>query len=120
MMEGPIYPSQFEHFGIDLLTPQASDRARLNALLFEEMIYGKFTDEAREYVMELMREMKRQGCDAAGLCCTELPLLLGAEDSPSSSSLFYSGVGPRRYRSASTRAPNGCLRCPLGCRLGQG
>jgi aspartate racemase len=82
VMEGPIYPSQFKRYGIDLCVPDPSERERLNRLLFDEMIYGKFTVEAREYVLQLLRKMKLQGCDAAGLCCTELPVLLKAVDSP--------------------------------------
>jgi len=38
--------------------------------------------DAQRYVMELITKMRARGCDAAGLCCTELPILLAQADPP--------------------------------------
>ena len=42
---------------------------------------GKFTPEARVFFGDLIGRMRgEEGCDAVGMCCTELPLLLKEEE----------------------------------------
>jgi aspartate racemase len=80
MMEAPIYPSKFAHAGIELLIPEEPERDRINHFIFEEMVFGNFTPEARRYCLGVVERLRNQGCDAVGLCCTELPLLFRGED----------------------------------------
>jgi aspartate racemase len=80
MMEAPIYPSKFAQAGIERLIPDATEREHINRLIFEEMVFGNFTPEARRYCLGVVERLRDQGCDAVGLCCTELPLLLRGED----------------------------------------
>lgn len=82
MMEGPLYKTYFNRIGIDLLVPEIHERALLNEAIFSEMVHGTFTEDARRLVLNLISAMKARGCDATGLCCTELPLLLKGIDSP--------------------------------------
>jgi aspartate racemase len=82
MMEGSVYPSQLQRYGIDSHIPEAVERKRLNRFIFEEMVHGEFSVEARKQVLDLVRAMHKRGCDAVGLCCTELPLLLRGAESP--------------------------------------
>jgi aspartate racemase len=82
VMESPIYRDRLEHLGIECSIPGESDRERVNCLLFEEMAYGRFTPGAQEYFLEIIGRLQGEGCDAVGLCCTEIPILLrGAEAS---------------------------------------
>lgn len=80
MMEGPVYPNKFAQVGVEYLTPQEHERELINKIIFEELVYGKFTAEARSYVLSVVERLRSEGCDAVGMCCTELPLLLRAED----------------------------------------
>jgi aspartate racemase len=82
VMEGSVYPSQLQRCGIDSHIPEAVERQRLNRFIFEEMVHGEFSVEAREQALNLVRAMHTRGCDAVGLCCTELPLLLRGAESP--------------------------------------
>jgi len=82
MMEGSVYPSQLQRYGIDSHIPEAAERKRLNRFIFEEMVHGEFSVEARKQALDLVRAMHKRGCDAVGLCCTELPLLLRGAESP--------------------------------------
>jgi aspartate racemase len=82
MMEGSVYPSQLQRYGIDSQIPEAAERKRLNRFIFDEMVHGEFSVEAREQALDLLQAMHRQECDAVGLCCTELPLLLRGIESP--------------------------------------
>lgn len=82
MMESPIYPEKFAQHGVACRLPQPHERERLNQFIFAEMVSGSFTDEARRYCLDVMERLRQQGCDAIGLCCTELPLLLNQVASP--------------------------------------
>jgi aspartate racemase len=81
MTEGPVYHSCFDGISIDLVVPEVRERERLNAFIFDEMVHGTFTEAAKQQVLNLILEMKAKRCDAVGLCCTELPLLLRGADS---------------------------------------
>lgn len=76
MMESPVYPEHLGQVGLDCEIPDDRERAELDHYILTEMVAGKFTNEARTQVESVIARMKRNGCDAAGLCCTELPLLL--------------------------------------------
>ena len=43
---------------------------------------GKFQQSTRSYFQSVIADGKRRGCDAVGLSCTEIPLLIGEADSP--------------------------------------
>lgn len=77
LMEGVVYPPKLTSFGIEHEIPGPADREQLDRLIFDELVRGKFTKDAREFLLQLIHKMAVQGCDAAGLCCTELPVLLG-------------------------------------------
>lgn len=80
LMKGDIYASQFERFGVAYRIPDDNECKRLDQFIFKEMVAGKFTGEAQRYVLNLVEDLRSRGCDAAGLCCTELPILLAHSD----------------------------------------
>ena len=82
LMEGPVYPSKLGAKGIHHEIPEAPDRERINQLIFDELVWGRFTEAARAYFREIIKEFKGRGCDAAVLGCTEIPLLISDTDSP--------------------------------------
>lgn len=82
LMEGPVYPSRLEPRGIGYVFPEPQDRARIDGVIMEELVYGRFTHESREYFAEVIARLAVKGCDAVVLGCTEIPLLVGPEDSP--------------------------------------
>jgi aspartate racemase len=46
-------------------------------------VLARFTDAARSYFVAVIDRMGREeGCDAAVLGCTEIPLLIAENDSP--------------------------------------
>jgi len=82
VMEGPIYSTELNRMGMQIQIPGTNDRERLDRLIFEDMVHGRFTERAKQHVLGLISAMKTKGCDAAGLCCKELPLLLKDAASP--------------------------------------
>jgi aspartate racemase len=81
LMEGPVYPTKLAARKIDHLIPDTNERRRINEIIFDELVNGRFTAESRRYFNELIDRLKGQGCDAAVLACTEIPLLLTEDDS---------------------------------------
>jgi aspartate racemase len=81
LMEGPVYPSKLEAKGIAHKIPAKPDRERINAIIFDELVNGRFTVESRAYFSSVIDHLKSQGCDAVVLGCTEIPLLVTQEDS---------------------------------------
>lgn len=82
LMEGPVYPGQLAAVGIDSLTPPVEQRKRINEIIMDELVYGKFESDSRAYFSRAIAELADRSCDAVVLGCTEIPLLVAQEDSP--------------------------------------
>jgi aspartate racemase len=81
LMESAVYPEKLEAFGIEYAIPEVKDRERINGIIFNELVYGKFYPESRAYFCKVIERLKDQGCDAVVLGCTEIPLLVTEEES---------------------------------------
>jgi aspartate racemase len=82
LMEGPVYSAKLAALGIEYRTPEENDRGRINDIILDELICGRFSSDARAYFNEVIAGLRNQGCDAVILGCTEIPLLVTQEDSP--------------------------------------
>ncbi len=82
LMEGPVYRSKLAAAGIDYRVPNAEQRSRINQIIYDELVYARFLPESRAYFQNVIRELADDGCDAVALACTEIPLLISADDSP--------------------------------------
>ena len=81
-MSGPVYPGALGRRGLEWAVPGEDDRAMVNAIIFDELCLGVFTDESREAYVRVIAKLADEGCDAVALVCTEIPLLVTAEASP--------------------------------------
>ena len=81
-MEGPVYPAKLAAAGIEYTVPTAEERARIDQIIFDELVYAKFTPQSLSYYLEVIGRLKAVGCDAVVLGCTEIPLLITPEVSP--------------------------------------
>ncbi|HWA90881.1 MAG TPA: amino acid racemase [Rhizomicrobium sp.] len=82
-MDGPVYPAAFARHGLEQRVPAPQERADMNAIIFDELVRGIFTDTSRARVVKMIDRLKQEeGCDAVALCCTEIPLLIDAQSSP--------------------------------------
>ncbi|HEY6341076.1 MAG TPA: amino acid racemase [Bryobacteraceae bacterium] len=75
LMESDVYPAEY-------LRPSPEEREKMNAIIFDELVYGRFESRSRLFFQEVIGRMQQAGCDAVALCCTEIPLLIHPEDSP--------------------------------------
>ena len=82
LMEGPVYPEKLKAAGIDYRMPGPAQREKINQIIMDELVHGQFLPRSRTYFTEVIRGLKDEGCDAAVLGCTEIPLLIDEESSP--------------------------------------
>jgi aspartate racemase len=75
LTEGPVYPQ-------DLVRPDAAEREEINRIIMEELVRGVFKPAAIGYFQDVVEKMKRSGCDAVVLGCTEIPLIMNDANSP--------------------------------------
>lgn len=80
--EGPSYPAAFARAQVDLAVPEPEERRFIDAVIFDELCQGVVRDDSRAGCLRIIERMKREGCDAVALACTELPLLVTPEVSP--------------------------------------
>src|SRR5712691_3437722 len=82
LMEGPVYPEKLAARGIASEIPEAHERERINTIIFDELVYGRFEESSRRYFQGVIEALGARGCDAVVLGCTEIPLLVSEAESP--------------------------------------
>jgi aspartate racemase len=82
LMTSRVYPDVLETHGVQWEVPAPDERERIDAIIFSELVNGIFTRKSRLYFNTIFDGLKRQGCDAAILGCTEIPLLIDPADCP--------------------------------------
>ena len=82
LMEGPVYPPALKAYEIGSEIPSEADREKINRIIFKELVNGIFLEESRLYFNEVTDKLKKQGCDAVVLGCTEIPLIVRPDDCP--------------------------------------
>ncbi len=82
-MEQDFYRGRLEtQFGIESIVPDEADRARINQIIFEELCLGTFSDASRHYYLSVIDKLAKQGAEGVIFGCTEIGLLVPAEESP--------------------------------------
>jgi aspartate racemase len=81
-MDGPVYPRAFAARGITTEVPAGQDRIILHEIILAELVNGVFTDGARQEYSRIIDRLAARGCDAVGLVCTEIPLLVPPDAAP--------------------------------------
>lgn len=82
LMAGPVYPNTLKKFDINCQIPHKEEREQIDNIIFGELVNGVFIEESRLYLNQVIKEFQRNGCDAAVLGCTEIPLLVKPKDCP--------------------------------------
>jgi aspartate racemase len=82
LMTGPVYPGVLEKLGIGYEIPQEEAIEQIDRIIFTELVNSLFAEKSRLYFNEVMAGLKKRGCDAAVLGCTEIPLIVDPQDSP--------------------------------------
>jgi aspartate racemase len=82
LVESEVYPEKLGARGIASVRPEPAEREEINRIIFDELVYGVFKPQAVTYFQQVIARLKREGCDGVVLGCTEIPLIMGDENSP--------------------------------------
>jgi aspartate racemase len=81
-MAQDFYTGRLAAHGLDVLVPPEADRAEVHRVIYEELVVGVVRDESRQAYREVINRLVGRGAEGVILGCTEIELLVGAEDSP--------------------------------------
>ncbi|WP_249423846.1 aspartate/glutamate racemase family protein [Nocardioides coralli] len=82
VMEETFYAERLARHGIAAVTPEAEDREVVDRVIFDELTQGRVLAESRAAYVGVIERLAEQGAQAVVLGCTEIGLLVKAEDSP--------------------------------------
>jgi aspartate racemase len=81
-MEQDFYKGRLaENFGLEVLVPEAEDRALVHQVIYDELVKGIVTQISRQAYRHVIARLVARGAQAIILGCTEIMLLIGPEDS---------------------------------------
>jgi aspartate racemase len=67
--------------GLDVLVPEAEDRALVHRVIYEELVQGRMLPDSRDAYRAVLARLVARGAEAVILGCTEIMLLVRPEDS---------------------------------------
>jgi len=79
-MEQDFYIDRLAARGLDVILPDAQDRAEVHRIIYDELCVGIVSDESRETYLGVIDRFDRAGADGVILGCTEIELLIGQAD----------------------------------------
>lgn len=82
LVNSTVYPERLGARGVEFVRPTDAEREEINRIIFDELVYGVFKDEAVAYFQRVIGRMRDEGCDAVILGCTEIPLIMNDGNSP--------------------------------------
>ena len=81
-MTGPVYANALARNGIERSIPDEPVRKQLHAAIFDELCQGIFKPETTRVFVNAIDDLRHKGADCAILGCTEIPLIVDADNSP--------------------------------------
>src|SRR5687768_2020332 len=80
-MAQPFYADRLRSHGLDVVVPSADDQATVHRIIYDELCVGVIRDESREAYRQVIHRLVEAGVEGVIYGCTEIELLVGAEDS---------------------------------------
>jgi len=81
-MTGPVYRKALGKRGVNLSIPEPPVRKELDRLIFEELCQGIFEPGSTKQFLDAIEDLGSKGAQCAILGCTEIPLIVTAENAP--------------------------------------
>jgi aspartate racemase len=82
LVDSEVYPAKLAERGLECVRPRVEERDEIHRIIMEELVEGTVKPEQIAYHQKVMTRMKKAGCDAAVLGCTEIPLIMTDANSP--------------------------------------
>lgn len=79
-MSDGFYTQRMRELGITTVLPNEAQQAEIHRVIFEELCCNRFTDTAKRYYQQVVEDLQAQGAQGVILGCTEIGLLLQAQD----------------------------------------
>ncbi|GAA1681993.1 aspartate/glutamate racemase family protein [Glycomyces endophyticus] len=79
-MEMGFYADRMATHGVEVVVPDAADRAVVHEVIYEELTLGVVRDESRDAYRRIMAGLAAEGCDGVIYGCTEITLLVDETD----------------------------------------
>jgi aspartate racemase len=81
-MEKTFYADGLTRHGIRTLVPEPAEREDIHRVIMQELSYGDLRDASRRRYLEIIANLVKRGAEGVVLGCTEIPLLIKADDAP--------------------------------------
>jgi aspartate racemase len=80
-MEMDFYKNRLiENFDIEVITPEKNDRDKISDIIYQELVLGEIKSESKTEYIRVMDDLIGKGAEGIILGCTEIPLLVDADD----------------------------------------
>lgn len=80
-MEQDFYKGHLKDIhGIDVLVPDADDRTEIHRIIYEELCKGEIWADSKQTLLEIVAKEHEAGADGVIFGCTEIGLLVSADD----------------------------------------
>lgn len=80
-MEQDFYKQRLvDNYGLEVMIPDAEERAEIHRIIFEELCQGVVLPTSRARYVSVVEGLQRQGAQAVILGCTEIGMLVRQED----------------------------------------
>jgi aspartate racemase len=79
-MEQSFYVDRLAARGLDVIVPCDDDRARISAIIYDELCHDVVTPASRATYLDVVDRMVGAGAQGVILGCTEIELLIGPDD----------------------------------------
>ena len=82
VMKADFYRARFADFGFEVLVPAERDLTVVQRVIFEELTREIVHEHCRHEYVRIMRDLVARGAQGIVLGCTEISLLVSAENMP--------------------------------------
>lgn len=80
-MEQDFYKGRLTtQFGLEVIVPDEADRDTVHRIIYDELCLGILREPSRDAYRRIIRTLEAQGAGGIILGCTEIALLVGAQD----------------------------------------
>lgn len=79
-MERDFFKEILLGHGIEVIVPEQEERNKIHDIIYNELVLGEIKSSSRNIYLEIIESLKSKGAQGIILGCTEIPLLIGSED----------------------------------------
>ncbi|MHA1707912.1 MAG: aspartate/glutamate racemase family protein [Candidatus Heimdallarchaeaceae archaeon] len=81
-MQSDFYQKAFRKHNLEIIVPEQKDQEFINQVIWDELTHHIITEESKKGYLEVIKRLQDRGAQGVILGCTEIPLLIQQEDSP--------------------------------------